>query len=252
MTADNPNRDPLAGSSGGQFDTTHWSVVLAAGHRSSPDSDMALESLCRTYWYPLYAYARRRVPNAHEAQDLTQEFFSRLLEKNYVAEADPGRGRFRAFLLTAFKHFLSKEWDKTKAQKRGGGQSVVSLDFDFGETRYALEPADEETPERLFDRQWAITAMDQVLSQLRSEFVQGGREEQFERLKVFLSGRPAAGSYEKAAVSLGMSVGAVQVAAHRLRRRYRELLEQEIAQTVASPDDIQDEVHSLFAALGSS
>jgi RNA polymerase sigma factor (sigma-70 family) len=233
------------------FDTTHWSVVLTAGHRSSPDSRKALSTLCQAYWYPLYAYARRRGRNVEEAQDLTQEFFARLLEKDYLAVAQPGRGRFRSFLLTAFKHFLANEWDKARAQKRGGGCAPISLDFATGESRYLREPADELTPERIYERQWALTLLEQVLARLRDEFVRAGKADLFEQLKVFITPRTTADCYAEAAGELSISQEAVRVAVHRLRRRYRQLLRAEISQTVAEPSDVEDEIRSLFSALGS-
>jgi RNA polymerase sigma-70 factor (ECF subfamily) len=232
------------------FDTTHWSVVLTAGHRSSPESRGALSALCQIYWYPLYAYARRRVRTAEDAQDLTQEFFARLLQKDYLAVVQPGRGRFRSFLLTAFKHFLANEWDKARAQKRGGGQSPISLDFTAGEERYVRQPADDVTPERIYERQWALTLLDRVLSRLRADYVRGGKDKHFEQLKVFLTGNEAAASYAQAARELEVSEGAARVAAHRMRRRYRELLRAEIAETVSDPGEVEDEIRRLFNTLG--
>jgi len=236
---------------GARFDTTHWSVVLAAGHPSSPDSSRALATLCQSYWYPLYVYVRRKVRNTDEAQDLTQEFFATLLEKEYLAVARPQRGRFRSFLLTAFKNFLANEWDKRKAQKRGGSHSPIPLDFTVGEDRYLREPADELTPERIYERQWALTLLDRVLGRLRDEFVQAGKEEHFDRLKLFLTGQKAAVSYTDVARDLGTSEGAAKVAVHRMRRRYRELLRAEIAETVSGPGEVEDEIRSLFNTLGS-
>lgn len=234
---------------GDRFETTHWSIVLAAGQRSSPDVDRALESLCRTYWYPLYAYVRRRVPNVHEAQDLTQEFFARFLEKDYVAEADPERGRFRAFLLTTFKHFLSKEWDKAKARKRGGGRPLVSLDFLSGESRFSVEPSENLTAEQVYSRQWAVTLLDRVMDRLRDGFVRAGKAPQFDQLKGFLIGEQAGVTYAAVADALGVTEGAVKMTVHRMRKRYRRLLRSEIGQTVASPGDVDDEIRSLFAVL---
>ena len=233
-----------------QFTGTHWSIVLAAGHPSHPACRESLAKLCQAYWFPLYAYARRRTHDVHEAQDLTQEFFAELLEKNYLAVASPERGRFRAFLLTAFKHFMANEWDKARAQKRGGGVAAIPLDFVSGETRYALEPADELTPDRAFERQWVLSLLDRVLGQLREAFARDGKLDQFERLKVFITPQTSAVSHGDMARELGMTEGAVAVAAHRLRRRYRELLRAEIAQTVASPGEVDDEIRSLFAAFG--
>ena len=230
--------------------STRWSVVLVAGKRDSSASQEALEILCRTYWYPLYAYVRHRVRSADEAQDLTQDFFAQLLDKNYVADARPERGRFRAFLLSALRHFLTNEWHKANAQKRGGGRSVLSLDFVDGEARYALEAADRQTPERLFDQQWTVTLINQVLGLLRDELRATGKGHQFETLKTYLAGVPKGSSYADAATQLDMTEGAVRVTVHRFRQRYRELLREEIAQTVSSEEDVEDEIRSLFATLG--
>src|SRR6516164_2741978 len=166
-----------------QFASTRWSLVAAAGQRESPESAAALASLCRLYWYPLYAYARRRLPTAEDAQDLTQDFFARLLEKEYLRQVDRQRGSFRSFLLTAFKHFLAKERDRAHAQKRGGGRSIVPLDFQSGERQFAQEPADHATPETLYERRWALTLLEQTLAQLRQEMVNAGKEKLFEALK---------------------------------------------------------------------
>jgi DNA-directed RNA polymerase specialized sigma24 family protein len=243
-----PSSDPAGAA---QFTGTHWSIVLAAGHQSHPACRQALAALCRAYWFPLYSYARRRVWDAHQAQDLTQEFFAELLEKNYLAVASPERGRFRAFLLTAFKHFMANEWEKARAQKRCGGVAPISLDFVSGETRYAVEPAGELTPDRAFERQWALSLLDRVLGQLREDFACDGKLDQFERLKVFITPQASTASHGDVARELGMTEGAVAVAVHRLRRRYRELLRGEIAQTVALPGEVEDEIRCLFAAFGS-
>ena len=232
------------------FASTRWSLVIAAGRRSSPEAAVALEALCRTYWFPLYAYVRRRVSDRHEAQDLTQEFFARLLELNHFAVAAPERGRFWAFLLTALKHFLTNEWEKTRTLKRGGGRAPLSLDFDAGESRLSLEPASDQTPEWLFERQWTITLLDQVLMRLQTEQEVAGKGRQFETLKQFLTGGREEASYADVAEELGMSAGAVKVAAHRLRQRYRELLRAEVAQTVAVPEEVDDEIRRLFETLG--
>lgn len=232
-----------------EFASTRWSIVLAAGRADRPDSRQALAELCQSYWYPLYAYVLRRINDPHEAQDLIQEFFSRLLEQNAFAIADPQRGRFRAFLLTSLRNFLTDQWNRTKARKRGGGQMRLSLNFESEKSLDALEPTDDQTPERLFDRQWAITLMDLVMTRLRDELVRAGKELHFEQLKGFLGGGRTGTSYAKVARELGISTGAAMVAAHRLRRRYRDLLREEIAQTVASPDEVDDEIRSLFTCL---
>ncbi len=184
-----------ASSGAAQFATTRWSLVISAGHKSSPDSRRALGSLCEVYWYPLYAYARRRVSDTNEAQDLTQAFFAELLEKNYVGSATPSRGRFRAFLLTAFKHFLSKQWEKAKAQKRGGGRAPIPLDFESADSRYRIEPSSGLTAEQLYDRQWAVTLLGQIMERLENEFVQSGKTEQFAELKGFIIGEHSGSTY---------------------------------------------------------
>ena len=234
-----------------QFATTHWSLVLAAGGPEDSHSRRALAELCQAYWYPVYAYVRRRVSNAHEAQDLTQDFFAGLLEKHWIATADPKRGRFRAFLLTTCKRFLVNQWHKARAAKRGGGQSPLSLDFEAAESKYVVEAVDTLTAERLFERQWAITLLARVMERLREEFVNKDRLLQFEQLKQFISAPKQTESYLAAADALGISEGAVKVAAHRLRARYRDLLRSEIAQTLHRPQEVDDEIRSLFEVLGS-
>lgn len=233
------------------FATTRWSMVISAGRQSSPESNRALAGLCETYWYPLYAYVRRRVTDVNEAHDLTQAFFCELLEKNYVESADPERGKFRAWLITAFKNFLSKEWDKAKAQKRGGGIAPIPLDFAAADSHINIEPATGLTPEQIYDQQWAITLLSQIMDRLRSEFVADGKTKHFDTLKGFLVGDDAGMTYADAAVALAMNEPAVRKAVSRLRRRYRELLREEIAQTVSTPDEVDDEIRNLFATLSS-
>jgi RNA polymerase sigma-70 factor (ECF subfamily) len=240
------NREAAAGW---RFASTRWSIVAAAGQRDSPASREALATLCRVYWYPLYAYARRRLPRVEDAQDLTQAFFAQLLEKDYLQAAAPERGKFRAFLLTAFKHFLSKERDRANAQKRGGGRQPIPLDLQAGERRYHLEPADHVTPEAVYERRWALTLLELTLDTLRQELVNAGKERLYECLKGTLTGEELGEPYALIAESLGMTEQAVKVAVHRLRKRYQELLRAEIAQTVTSPDEIDDELRSLFAAV---
>jgi RNA polymerase sigma-70 factor (ECF subfamily) len=232
------------------FDTTHWSAILKAGEDSSPAALQALEQLCATYWYPLYAYIRRQGRTPPDAQDLTQEFFARLLERRYLRLADRKRGRFRTFLLTSLKHFLINEWNKGNREKRGGGRQLISLDVEKTETRYRAEPADERTPDKAFDRQWAMVLLDRVLEQLQSECVAAERGMVFDELKCFLTGEESASSYAEIGGRLGMSEGNLKVTVHRLRRRYRELLRAEIAHTVADPEAIDEEIRELFAALG--
>ncbi len=234
----------------GHFATTRWSLVIAAGRSQEEISRAALETLCNAYWYPIYAYLRRRVTQTADAQELTQAFFAHLLERNALAAADPERGLFRAFLLTACKNFLANDREKQHAQKRGGGRRALSLDFEQGEARYRLEPADPATPERAFERQWALTLLDRVLLLLREDFVRHGREANFEILKPWLTASEGTIGYAELGMRLGVSEGAARVQVHRLRRRYRELLREEIAQTVASEAEVDDEIHRLFAALG--
>jgi len=222
---------------------------VAAGERASQERDEALATLCETYWYPLYAYVRRSGHSADDAEDLTQEFFATLLEKGYVDAADRERGRFRSFLLTALKRFLSKEHDKATAKKRGGGQSPLPLDIQSAEDQYALEPADDLTPERVFERRWALTVLDKVMDRLRQRYAESGKTGVFDRLKVFLTGDSDTPAYGQVAPALEMTEGAVKVAVHRLRERYRETLRDEIAQTVGDPNDVEDELNSLLAAL---
>ncbi len=206
-------------------------------------------SLCEGYWYPLYAYVRRRGYPADQAQDLTQEFFMRVLEGRYLDRAHPEKGRFRAFILTSLKFFLADEGDRSRAQKRGGG-NVLSIEISSGEESYQREPAHNETPERIFERRWALSLLDRVVDKLRDEFVQHGRLEHFNRLKVFLVGQAEA-SYATLASEMGTSEGALKVAIHRLRKRYRELFRQEIADTVADPAEVESELRYLAAALRS-
>lgn len=250
MTENGEDRPSKGNGAGSEFGSTRWSLVLAAAGQSSPNSTEALATLCRIYWYPLYAYVRRRVGDIHEAQDLTQSFFVRLLDKEYLALADPARGRFRAFLLASMKNFLVNEWNKAKAQKRSAAAPLVPLDFELGETRYRLEPADRLTPERLYEKQWALALLEHVLDRLHAEFAQAGKERQFEKLKDFIAIQATEITYAEVAPELGMSPGAVKVAVHRLRRRYRDLLREEIAQTVASPAEVDEEIQGLFASLG--
>ncbi|MHB8861245.1 MAG: RNA polymerase sigma factor [Pirellulaceae bacterium] len=248
---ENSSRDKSQHGSASRFETTRWSVILAAGQVKTPYSAAAMQSLCQSYWHPLYAYARRRVTDVNEAQDLTQAFFAELLEKNYVDAATPSRGRFRAFLLTAFKHFLSKQWGKARAQKRGGGRTPLSIDFDRADARYGIEPSAGLTPEQLYDRQWAVTLLEQVMAQLAEEYADRGKGELFQRIKDFAIGDHAGARYAHAAASLGMSEAAAKMAAHRLRQRYRQLLREQIAQTVATPQDVDAEIRELFALFAS-
>ena len=210
----------------------------------------ALEKLCQTYWYPLYAYVRRRGSLAEDAQDLTQEFFARLLKGNWVERADRERGKFRSFLLTAMNRFLADEWDKARAQKRGGGVVPLPIQLDTAETRYGLDPADRTTPEQIFDRRWALAVLEEVLNRLRREYEAEGRAEHFTALNPCLVGDRDTQPYSELAQKLGVTEGTVKSAVHRLRQRYRHLLREEIASTVASPGEVDDELRHLFAVLG--
>jgi RNA polymerase sigma-70 factor (ECF subfamily) len=232
------------------FVTTHWSLVVSAGRNDTPHARNALEKLCRAYWFPIYAFVRRQGHGPHDAQDLTQDFFARLLEKKQLAGADPAKGRFRSFLLASLKHFLANEWDKTQAQKRGGGQVLIPIDVAAAETSGGFEPADDVTAEKIYERRWALTLLDQVLRRLRDEYAHDGKENLFEQLKPTLTEASRSVRYAEIAARLGTTEGAVKVAVHRLRQHYREVLRAEIADTVASPGEVEDEIRNLFAALG--
>jgi len=233
----------------GRFATTHWSVVRAAAQPESPRYQQALATLCRAYWFPLYAYLRRQGYDNHQAKDYTQAFFARMLEKRGLRLADPKRGKFRSFLLAALKHFLASERDRAQAQKRGGGRKVLSLDFENAESQYALEPSHQLTPEKLFERSWALTVLEQTMTRLQAESAGANKQKLFDRLKVYLTGERSSASYRDVASELDMTEGAVKVAVHRLRRRYRKLLRDEIAQTVTAEGQIDEEIRDLFAAL---
>jgi RNA polymerase sigma-70 factor (ECF subfamily) len=232
-----------------QFPTTRWSRVIRAGDPDAPLASESLAELCGAYWYPLYAYIRRRGHDPERARDLTQDFFARLLEKGLLAEVDPARGRFRSFLRTVCAHFLANRRDWDHARKRGGGRAALPIDAADAEGRYALELADGLTPERIFDRSWALTLLGRVLERLGREYDEAGKAAAFEALRGALSGDDGAPSYATVAARLGTTEGAARVAAHRLRRRYGELLRQEIAATLAEPDEVDDEIRALFAAL---
>ena len=233
----------------GRFATTQWTLVLAAGNGTAAAADEALAALCQTYWYPVYAFVRRRGHDPDDARDLTQSFFARVIEKSALGHADPARGRFRSFLLTAVQNFLANEHAKSQAQKRGGGVGVVPLDAADAESRFAGEPSHALTPERLFDRRWAMVQLELCLDELRQEYARRGQSPLFVRLQPFLGGDVPGGSYPAVAAELGMTESAIKVAVHRLRQRYRELLRRQILQTVTSPDEVDDEVRHLFAAL---
>ena len=233
-----------------QFRSTHWSVVLAAGDTQSPQTSQALEKLCLAYWYPLYAFVRRQGWNAHDSQDLTQGFFAYLLEKKAFGKADPAKGKFRTFLLASLSNYLNNERDKAGRLKRGGGAEILPLDVEQGEERFQAELASKDSPEVIFERQWAQTVIQQVVARLQEEFAAAGQAERFKVLKDFLMGDSPGLSYTDAAASLGMTVPAVTSAIHRLRGRFRELFRNEIANTVDDPDKMDEEIRYLLNALG--
>lgn len=234
-----------------RFATTHWSMILAAGRPESPGYRQALQTLCQTYWFPLYAYLRRRGYDRHQAEDSTQAFFASLLERQGIGRADPKQGKFRSFLLTSLKNFLADEWDRAQAQKRGGDIKVFSLNIQDAETWYSAEPADDLSPEKLFEKSWALTVLKQAMAQLKAEFVAANKQQLFDHLKAYLTAEPGSVPYRQVAAKLDMTEGAVKVSVHRLRQRYRELVRQQIAQTVSTADEVDAEIRDLFAALAS-
>ena len=245
-----PSQTAPDGPSPGHFPTTRWSRVILAGDPDAPLARESLAELCNAYWYPLYAYIRRRGHGPEQARDLTQDFFARLLERGTLAEADPSRGRFRAFLRTVCAHFLANRHDRDRARKRGGGRAILPIDAADAEGKYARELADGLTPERIFERTWALTLLGRVLDQLGREYDEAGKEATFEALRCVLAGDSDAPPYAELATHLGTTEGAARVAAHRLRRRYGELLRREIGSTVAESAEVEDEIRDLFAALG--
>jgi DNA-directed RNA polymerase specialized sigma24 family protein len=228
------------------FVTTHWSVVLRAAHPDAPEALAALTELCRSYWFPLYAYARRQGCDVHNAQDLTQGFFGKLLEKNYLGVANRRRGRFRWFLLTAFKCFLANEWDRTQAQKRGGGQQVISFDGMSAEERYSSEPQDSASADLLYDRRWATDLLDGARARLRAEYGGADRAERFKLLEAYLPGGHTTMSQAEVGAALGLTEGTVKQEVFKIRRRFGELLREAVAQTVAHPDEVDDEISYLI------
>ena len=237
---------------GGRFATTQWSLVLAAAQPGSEGAEEALARLCSLYWYPVFAFVRRQGHPTDEAQDLTQGFFTRIIEKGDLGDADRSRGRFRSFLLAACQHYLLNERDRARAQKRGGGRLPISIDVAVAEGLYQRALAHSETPERLYDRQWCLTLLDGVLDGLRDDYEAAGKGRVFERLKDFLTGEEGARTHAEAARELGMTGAAVKVAVHRLRRRYRDELRRRVADTVESAEDVEDEIRHLLKTLGRS
>ena len=234
----------------GTFVTTHWSVVLTAGRSDTTRARAALERLCATYWPPLYAYVRRRGHSPADAQDLTQEFFARLLEQKWVGDADPAKGRFRTFLLTALSRFLANEWDRVRAQKRGGGRIVLSLDTQAAEACYQSAGSDSESPDRLFDRQWAMTLLERALVRAKDEFATAGKTTEFVVLSPYLAAERGGIPYANLAAALGTSEANARQSVHRLRKQFREIFRQEIADTVADPKDAEEEIRYLLGVLG--
>jgi RNA polymerase sigma-70 factor (ECF subfamily) len=232
-----------------RFATTHWSLVRAAGATTCDEARQALSALCAQYWYPIYAFARRRGLPPDKAADVTQGFFATLIEQKVVRAADPSRGKFRSYLLGAFKHYLSHEWARARARKRGGGRKLIPLDPHAAETRYGIEPAHDVTAERLFERQWALRLLELALEDLAQQCERDGKRRQFELFKPFLSGGTCT-AYREAGAELGLSEGAARVLVHRLRARYRQLLREHIRRTVGSADQVEEEIQELFSAVG--
>ena len=238
-----------SGKRDGLFSTTQWSLVLAAGDSQSPDSREALAALCQIYWYPIYALVRHLGKDPDQAQDRTQGFFADLLERRVFKVARPERGRFRSFLKTALHHYLSHERDRSRAQKRGGGEQHLSLDFEDAESRYRLEASDSETPDRLFERRWARALLTSAIERLRRESRESADGNRVRRLVPFLTGETPHPTYAEVAAELGSSEAAVKAAVHRMRRRFGKLLRDEVAQTVGDPSKIDEELRHLFAVL---
>ena len=246
--AGNPFDSGARGGPAAVFATTHWSVVMKAGDERGDEHARALEALCHAYWYPLYAYIRRLGHSPHDAQDLTQSFFAYLLEKQLLTKANPDSGRFRSFLLGSLKNFMANEWRRQSAQKRGAGQTI-SFDTQDAEDRYVVEPVDETNPQLLYEQAWAVAVLDQAMTLLETEYAGAGKQLVFEQLAPCLQGDRQALTYAELGAQLGMSEGAVKVAVHRLRQRYRELLRASVANTVADPLEVDGELRHLMEVL---
>jgi RNA polymerase sigma-70 factor (ECF subfamily) len=246
-----PTECRASGNSSGasHFLTTHWSVVLSAKNDTTILADAALENLCRAYWWPLYTFARRRGYSPHDAQDLTQEFFERLLEKDFLRTVDRSKGKFRSFLLAASEHFLAKEWRKANAQKRGGKYTFVSINDQTAEEPYLQITASDPSPEKTFERQWATTLLNRAVSRLQEEFVASGKGTLFDGIKVFLTGEKSA--YAELAEKHATTEAALKMAVSRMRQRYGEIIREEISNTVSSPEDVEEELRALWSALSS-
>ena len=250
MFPGNPGGDDSPATSRG-FHTTHWTVVLAARERDGAFAREALASLCSTYWYPLYAFIRRQSSSPHEAEDLTQEFFFHFLERHALGSVRPAAGKFRSFLLACLKNFLANERERAHAQRRGGGQSLVPLTGTDAETRYSLEPADQRAPEAVFERRWALAVLERTMTELRHEYVTAGKSALFEAFQSFLPGGHGDTSRADLAAKRGVSVGAIDVAVHRLRQRFGVLLREQVAQTVSSDAEVEEEIRYLISVIGS-
>ncbi len=235
---------------GQRFATTHWTLVIAAGNAASPDAERALASLCETYWFPVYAFVRRGGRDPDAAKDLTQAFFTRVLEKHYFAEARQDRGKFRSFLLTSVAHFLANQHDRDRAEKRGGGQHLLPLEFDDGERTFLREPVDAATPERLYERRWALAVIDAAMQRVRRKYEKTERAELFSRLQPSLTGEEPS-SYAELAAELTSTEGALRVAVHRLRRQFASSLREVVAETVQRPEDVEGELRHLLTAVSS-
>jgi RNA polymerase sigma-70 factor (ECF subfamily) len=245
-----PDPDPNATRTGdGRFTSTQWSLVLQAGDPTTGPARQALATLCQRYWYPLYAFVRRRTGSADRAEDLTQGFFGHLLQSGLLASADPGKGRFRAYLLACCKHYLANEHARANARKRGGGRDPLALDLTDADRRFRHEPADTLTPERLFERRWALTILEEALARLEGEFTSPGKRAQFERLRPALVLDPEAVPYARVAADLGVSEESVKKTVSRMRKRWSELVRERVADTVTDANQVDDEIRALFAAL---
>jgi RNA polymerase sigma-70 factor (ECF subfamily) len=239
----------LTPSGTGRFATTHWSVVLAASSSSSSRYEEAISSLCQTYWFPLYAYLRKRGYDPHQAEDYIQSFFAQMLEKHYLRRVEPSRGKFRSFLLVALTRFVADQHDLAQAFKRGGGRKKLSIDLKFAEDKYALEPVSDLSPERIFEKSWALSVLEQTMARLEAEFVGMKKQKLFNCLKGHIGGEADSVPYHNVAADLDMTEDAVKAAVYRMRRRYRQLLRNEIAQTVTTNEQINEEIQNLFVAV---
>ena len=248
MFSSNPEQDSTIPTPG-HFNTTHWSIVLNAAGTDSEKAQTALADLCRTYWPPLFGYIQAQGHSRHDAEDLVQEFFARLLAKNYLASADRSRGRFRSFMLSSLKHFMANEWDKARALKRGGGQIIIPIDLKTDETSAGIDPADNATADKIFDRRWAMTLLDQVMARLARDYADRERGDIFESLRGVLIKDKDSLPYSEIALQLGMTEAAIKMAVQRMRAHYRELLREEIAKTVVSEDQIDEEIRHLFVTF---